>query len=198
MPTAELPLAVPAPQRADAARNRLLILEAAERLIEEHGVERVSMDAIAAEAGVGKGTVFRRFGDRASLMHSLLDERERELQEELIRGAPPLGPGAPPAERLVAFGQRLAEHLEATGDLVLAAESGTRWARYNAPVYAFYRVHVAALVREVDPEADADYLAEVLLAPLAADFFLYLRRGRAFEPARIAAGYEELVRRLCG
>lgn len=198
MATAELPLAAPTRQRADAARNRLLILEAAERLIEEHGVERVSMDAIAAEAGVGKGTVFRRFGDRASLMHSLLDERERGLQEELIRGAPPLGPGAPPVERLVAFGRRLGEHLEATGDLVLAAESGTRWARYNAPVYAFYRVHVTALVRETDPQVDADYLAEVLLAPLAADFFLYLRRGRAFDPARFAAGYEDLVRRLLG
>ena len=47
-------------ERADAQRNRLKVLSAAERLFACHGVENVSMDAIAAEAGVGKGTLFRR------------------------------------------------------------------------------------------------------------------------------------------
>src|SRR5947208_14919369 len=106
-------------ERADAARNRLLILGAAHALVEERGAEHVSMEAIATAAGVGKGTLFRRFGDRVGLMHALLDERERELQEELIRGAPPLGPGAPAVERLVAFGRRLVQHLELNGELLL-------------------------------------------------------------------------------
>src|SRR3954453_24235843 len=83
-------------ERADAARNRRRILAAAARLFEERGVERTSMEAIASEAGVGKGTLFRRFGDRAGLVHALLDERERAFQEALIRGDAPLGPGAPP------------------------------------------------------------------------------------------------------
>ena len=55
------------PERADAARNRGKVLAAAERLFAERGPSRVSMDAVAAEAGVGKGTLFRRFGDRAGL-----------------------------------------------------------------------------------------------------------------------------------
>jgi AcrR family transcriptional regulator len=54
------------------------------------------MDAVAAEAGVGKGTLFRRFGDRAGLAVALLDERERDLQAAVLSGPPPLGPGAPP------------------------------------------------------------------------------------------------------
>ena len=58
------------PERADAARNRRRILAAAEKLFAENGVSCTSMDAIAAEAGVGKGTLFRRFGDRASLAWS--------------------------------------------------------------------------------------------------------------------------------
>src|SRR4051794_17490432 len=101
----ELPVldGLPPRVRADAAKNRELILAAAERLFERRGVDQVSMDQIAHEAGVGKGTLFRRFGARASLARALLDERERRFQDELIRGAPPLGPGAPPAERLVAF-----------------------------------------------------------------------------------------------
>ena len=183
-------------ERADAARNRLRILAAAERLIEAHGADGVSMEAIAAEAGVGKGTLFRRFGDRVGLMHALLDERERELQDEMIRGEPPLGPGAPAVERLVAFGRRLIDHLEANGDLILAAETGGRWRRLSASVYAFHRAHVAALVRESGTECDVDYTADALLAPLGADFYLYMRRVRELPQARIAGGYEAMVRRL--
>jgi AcrR family transcriptional regulator len=185
-------------ERADAARNRRRILAAAARLFEERGVEQVSMEAIASEAGVGKGTLFRRFGDRSGLVHSLLDEREREFQESLIRGEAPLGPGAPPLERLCAFGHRLIDHLEQHGDLLLAAETGGRWVRFNARVYAFYRAHVAMLVREIDPALDVDYMAEALLAPLGADIFLYMRRVREMPPARIAEGYDQLLRRLFG
>jgi AcrR family transcriptional regulator len=183
-------------ERADAARNRRLILAAAERLIDERGVENVSMEAIATAAGVGKGTLFRRFGDRVGLMHSLIDTRERELQEELIRGEPPLGPGAPAVERLVAFGHRLLEHLDLNGDILLAAESGGAWVRFNAPVYVFYRTHLLTLVREAAPDADSEYLADVLLAPLAADFHLYQRRARGLALERVQASYEQLVRGL--
>src|SRR3954451_8259904 len=80
-------------ERADAARNRRRILAAAAELIEENGVERVSMDAMPAQAGVGKGTLFRRFGDRSGLVMALLDEHTREFQDALIRRAPPVGPG---------------------------------------------------------------------------------------------------------
>lgn len=86
--------------RADAARNRLRVLAVAERLYAERGAGRVSMDDVAAAAGLGKGTVYRAVGDRAGLAFALLDARERDLQEAVLRGAPPpLGPGAPPEER---------------------------------------------------------------------------------------------------
>src|ERR1700761_2541474 len=100
----ELPVVGSPSVRSDAARNRMLILAAAEWLFAEDGVHCTSMDAIAAEAGVGKGTLFRRFGDRATLALAVLDESERALQDGLISGPPPLGPGAPPCERLIAFG----------------------------------------------------------------------------------------------
>ena len=54
-------------ERGDAARNRELLLAAARKLIAERGPDAVTMDDIAAEAGVGKGTLFRRFGNRAGL-----------------------------------------------------------------------------------------------------------------------------------
>src|SRR4051794_21084817 len=95
----ELMRTPPPKERADAARNRVKVLDAAARLFAEQGVDAVSMDAIATEAGVGKGTLFRRFGDKAGLAVALLDERERVLQEAILRGPAPLGPGAAGPER---------------------------------------------------------------------------------------------------
>jgi AcrR family transcriptional regulator len=183
-------------ERADAARNRRRILASAARLIEERGVEHVSMDAIAEHAGVGKGTLFRRFGDRSGLVMALLDERTRAFQDELIRGAPPLGPGAPAVERLAAFGRGMLGLLEAHGEMLHAAELGARWVRGETGVYALYRTHLAMLVREAAPELDDEYLAEALLAPLSPETFLYLRKGRDLPLERIEAGYEQLVTRL--
>src|SRR5450759_614817 len=63
----------PRPERADAVRNRLAILEAAEALVARRGAGCVTMDEVACAARVGKGTLFRRFGDRCGLMRALLD-----------------------------------------------------------------------------------------------------------------------------
>jgi AcrR family transcriptional regulator len=187
-------------ERADAARNRDRILCAAARLFEEtDDPNLVTMDAVAAAAGVGKGTVFRRFGDRASLMRSLLNEEESSFQESVIRGDPPLGPGAPPTERLIAFSRARFELLERHGLMMAAAEASERGdARFDAPVYVFYRSHINMLVREANPACDADYLTEALLAPLSATQFVYQRRARGMSVERIAAAYEYLVRRLLG
>jgi AcrR family transcriptional regulator len=185
------------PLRADAARNRDKVLAAAEKLFALHGPTCVSMDAVAAEAGVGKGTLFRGFGDRAGLVLALLTEQERRLQEDVIRGPAPLGPGAPPAERLIAFGERLFEHYLSHGELIAAAESSGA-IRYRSAPFNVYRTHVQMLVREAAPHADWEYLADVLMASLRADHCRYLREIREMSDERMAAGWADLVRRLLG
>jgi AcrR family transcriptional regulator len=181
--------------RADAARNRDKVLAAAEKLFAEHGPSCVSMDAVAAEAGVGKGTLFRGFGDRAGLVLALLTEQERRLQEDVIRGPAPLGPGAPPVDRLVAFGERLFEHFTQHGELIAAAEAKVGL-RYRSAPFNFYRTHVQLLVREAAPDADWEYLSDVLMASLRADHLLYLREIRGLSDERLTAGWADLVRRL--
>ena len=193
----ELPVVGAEPhERADAVRNRKRILGAAERLFAQRGVDCVSMDAIATEAGVGKGTLFRRFGDRASLVRTLLETRERGFQEAFIRGPAPLGPGAPPTERLVAFGHAFLDHAEATGELLLAAESGAPGQRFRAPVYGAYRAHLMSLIRAGAPDLDAGYIADCLLAPLSAELLMHQRRGRGVPLEQLKAGWESLARRL--
>ena len=85
------------PLRSDAVRNRRAVLAAARELVERDGAERLRIGDVARRAGVGPGTVYRSFGSKRELLLGLVDDRERELQEELLRGAPPLGPGAPAA-----------------------------------------------------------------------------------------------------
>ena len=184
--------------RADAVRNRALILATADRLFREHGVDHVSMDAIACGAGVGKGTLFRRFGDRSSLVRALLEERETEFQEAFIRGAPPLGPGAPPADRLVAFGHALLDFTACHGELLLAAETGGAGLRYRTSVYGAYRAHLVLLVRAGAPELDAGYTADALLGMLGAELVMHQLRGRGLELAELKDGFEAVARRVLG
>jgi AcrR family transcriptional regulator len=193
-PLHELPVLEPeAGERADAARNRERILCAARRLFAERGAACVSMDEIADAAGVGKGTLFRRFGSRASLAAAVLSEREREFQEQIIRGEPPLGPGAAPQERLVAFGEALLDTLELHSELLLTAELGA--ARFAHPAYRVQRLHVTLLLREADPECDAEVLADSLMAAFGAELFVHLRAVRGVPLERLKDAWRELVRR---
>jgi AcrR family transcriptional regulator len=190
----DLPLIEPdGAERQDAARNRERILCAAQRLFDERGAGCVSMDDVAVAAGVGKGTLFRRFGSRASLAAAVLSERERIFQEAVIRGEPPLGPGAPPAERLIAFGEAMLDTLEAHFELLLAAETGP--ARYTHPAYAVHRLHVTLLLAEAHPGCDAELLADSLLSALGAELFVYLRRVREMPLGRLKEGWRALVQR---
>jgi AcrR family transcriptional regulator len=188
----ELPVIEPeTSERTDAARNRERILCTARRLFDERGAGCVSMDEVAVAAGVGKGTLFRRFGSRASLAAAVLSERERDFQEEFIRGEPPLGPGASPAERLTAFGEAMLDTLEAHSELLLAAETGP--ARYTHPAYAVHRLHVTLLLREADPGCDAELRADTLLAALGAELFIYLRKVRGMDLDRLKDGWRRHV-----
>jgi AcrR family transcriptional regulator len=192
-----LPVAdAPRPERADAAENRRRVLAAACRLFADHGAINVSMDQVAAAAGVGKGTLFRRFGDRAGLARAVLSDHEAQLQDALIRGAPPVGPGAPPRERLLAFGRAYLGFLEANSDTLLAAEYGATPAiRQASAPYAFYRTHVTLLLREAGC-GSAEYLADVLLAPLSSATFKYHREQRGLSVAELVDAYADLVGRL--
>jgi AcrR family transcriptional regulator len=187
----------PRPERADARRNRLKVLEAAERLFAEQGVKNVSLDAIAAAAGVGKGTVFRRFGDRAGLAVALLDEREVELQAKILSGPPPLGPGAPAVERVTAFLDAYLELLDRHVELFIDSENASDGARYRIGSYRLWHRHLAILVAEARPELDADYTAHFILAPLAADLHDALR-SEGFDLARMQSGLRASVTRLLG
>ena len=189
----------PAPEeanlRADAARNRARLLEAAARLIAEQGVAGVTMEAVAAAAQVGKGTVFRRFGDRTGLLMALLDHSARQLQADFMAGPPPLGPGAPALDRLRAFGvavlYRSAEQL----DLQLAAQPEPE-RRYDHPAFGALLGHVVMLLRQIVPDGDCELLSHTLMAWLDPARIHHLTRRRGMPMERLETGWIDLVARV--
>ncbi|MER5781759.1 helix-turn-helix domain-containing protein [Streptomyces mobaraensis] len=187
------------PERADAARNRRAILNAAERLLTQFPPHRVSVERIAAEAGVGKGTVFHRFGSRAGLMRDLMLERALALREAVTDGPPPLGPGAPARERLFAFVDAVVEvagrnkGLLATLGRDAAAIGGSEEdARKQESVYGFWHDHLSRLIAEERPDLDAELLAHALLATLGhGPVVRLLSEGGAARVAAVLRGLAE-------
>jgi AcrR family transcriptional regulator len=168
--------------RADASRNEIRVLDAARRLAGEGGAQSLTIAQVAHEAGVGKATVIRRFGDKAGLIAALLGDQERRLQDQIIRGRPPLGPGAPPLDRIDAFLGALTRLYVRELGLVYASETASPGARYRTGAHHAWRHHLALLVREARPDLDAELVAHVLLAPLAAESLATLRRPSELVP----------------
>ncbi|KGI67591.1 TetR/AcrR family transcriptional regulator [Mycolicibacterium rufum] len=184
------------PERGDAARNRALLVDAARRLVSERGAESVTTDDIAAAAGVGKGTLFRRFGSRAGLMMVLLDEDEKALQQAFLFGPPPLGPGAAPADRLRAYGrERLA--FVATHHALLSDVGRDPQMRFNPPMMLQHS-HVRMLLEQAGTTGDLDAQTTALLALLDADYVHHETTDRGRTLGDLGDGWETLVGKLCG
>lgn len=181
-------------ERADAARNREAVLRATERLLAEGGGDHVSLDRVAALAGVGKGTVFRRFGSRAGLLQALLEERSRELREAIADGPPPLGPGAPARERLHAFLDGLGAIAEGNAVLLAAHEQACAPDKYADPGYRRWHRHLGSLFAAERPDLDADFLAHALLAVFDGDLVRHLTTPG--DPRRFTRSVQDLATAL--
>lgn len=182
-------------ERADAVRNRERVLTAAARLYADCGVEQVSMDAIAEAAGVGKGTLYRRFADKAALAAALLDSRESEIQAAILSGPPPLGPGAPPTERLAAFANAYLTYVHQHADLVRLSQTASPGARLRTGAHRFWRQHCNYLLREAgapDPRLRADSL----LAALSAEMIQHWTQQDRQDLGQLSQALQRLARSL--
>jgi AcrR family transcriptional regulator len=196
MSESALPLAGVRRERADAAANRQRILDAARRLLRERGPDGLTMQAVATEAGVGKGTVFHRFGDRDGLTAALIDEYMRDFQDRFLHGDPPLGPGAPPRERLEAFFVELIEIQVAHLELALAAERVAP--EQMTPAYATLIVHITRLIAQIDPDLDASILATYLLSAFSPPILNIMYKHNGVTVPQLQRAAVQLLRGVTG
>jgi AcrR family transcriptional regulator len=193
----------PPAERADAARNRRHLLATAREILAEQGSGQLTMDGLAERAGLGKGTVFRRFGTRAGIFQALLDDEERDFQQAVLSGPPPLGPGATPLDRLIAYGRARTGFLISHRGIARAALDGREQvpAGRQSPMS---REHIRFLLAGMRLAAvDLDVLAIQLTAALDGPPLLFLSSDLLDEDAadvtaRLGRGWEDLARRITG
>jgi AcrR family transcriptional regulator len=188
-------------ERADAARNRRRVVEAARMLFAEKGVTAVNMEDVARAAGVGKGTLYRRFPNKGLLCQELLDEPTRRFQEEVLRLL--AKKDKDPLEKLEAFLDRLVWFTEENLDLLYGGyetlSGEERLAYLEHPAREWLRGTASGLLRasiragHLDAGTDVEYLADALLAPLNVDLFYHQRRDSGISVERISAGLRSLV-----
>ncbi|WP_431899269.1 TetR/AcrR family transcriptional regulator [Nonomuraea sp. bgisy101] len=154
--------------RSDATRNREAILRAAEELLATG--ESVSLDRVAEAAGVGKGTVFRRFGNRTGLFQELLAERAERLAARIAAEDPAI----PASERLFGFLDELADLAGRNIALFAAHERACAEDKYADPTYLRWHAHVTALIAEARPDRDAGFLAHTVLACFGGELVRHL------------------------
>jgi AcrR family transcriptional regulator len=198
----DLPWGAPAPERADAARNRQQLLASARTMLAEGGPDTITMDALAERSGLGKGTVFRRFGTRAGIFEALLDDDERAFQAQVLAGPPPLGPGGSPLDRLIAYGQARIRFLTEHREIARAALDGRRRIPAGAQTPLSWS-HIRMLLAQIDRgPADLEILALQLTAALDGPLLFYLSatdldRSPGKVGRQLDEGWQELVRRVC-
>jgi len=192
----------PQAERADAARNRLHLLATARQMLAEQGQDRLTMDGLAERAGLGKGTVFRRFGTRAGIFQALLDDDERAFQQRVLSGPPPLGPGAAPQERLIAYGRARAGFMVGRREIARAALDGSQPipVGQRAPMS---QIHIRVLLGQLSlGGVDLDMLTVQLAAALDGPVLLYLSSDELTDAVdeleqRIGQAWQDLVERVC-
>ncbi len=178
------------PRRGRPPVPRERVLAATDALFTNaEGPQAVSMEAIAAAAGAGKGTLFRAFGSREGLLDALWTAKLAALREAVESGEAPLGPGAPSSERIVAFLDTLLTFKLENRHLMRARELSTVGLR-QSDHYRWMHGLLRSLIEDAAPEATTDYAeysAHALLSAMYIDLLEeLLAAGRTPEDIRTA------------
>ncbi len=155
------------------------------------------MDAVAAKAGVGKGTVFRRFSSREGLMGALLNFSETEWQASVISG-PAAARAGRAADGAAAGLRSLPARVHPASCRADPRRRPGRPARGRYAAYSFAAMHVRYLLGELGVGGDIALLATALLAPLEMPILQQQVRVEGIPVERVYDGWVDLARRIVG
>ncbi len=205
----EPPLLHERSERRDASEHRRRILEVARHLFAMHGVDFVSMHQIARAAGVGQGTLYRRYTNKGELCVDLLREQHERFIQEIATQLTTKAT-SPALEKLDSVLTHIITILEEQGALLGPANipdmrgsqceetsASRRFSFQDTPLYRWLYSLVAGLLteavqREELVELDVPYTADAILATFHPMFYRFQRFERGFSSERILQG----VRRI--
>ena len=196
-------------ERRDAAEHRRRILEVARHLFAEHGVNAVSMHQIAMAAGIGQGTLYRRYAHKGELCMDLLHEHYERFVEEIATQLAATAT-SPALERLESVLAKIVALLEEQGAM-LGPVAGTdmrdgqcnesdlsRHISYQrTPWYLWLHELFAGLLTEAVERGelaslDVPYTVDAILAALHPAFYRFQRQERGFTSERILQGLRHI------
>jgi AcrR family transcriptional regulator len=184
------------PERRDAAENRQRILETARQLFAEQGVENVTMHQIAKAAGIGQGTLYRRYANKGELCFALLRVSFAEMCNQVDQALAKSESKSRLAQ-LDDLLKQLVNFIENQIPLIGVIETGDGIKKhkspYRNPLYDWAHQTVSRLLQEAIAQAeilplDTIYTADALLAALNADMYRFQRLDRGFTPEQILQG----------
>lgn len=181
------------PPRADAARNHKRLLSTARQLFQEEGVAAVTMSAVAKAAGVGKGTLYRHFPDKAQLCHALLDEAMRDFQQRTIQE---LQGGRDPLEHLRWFLWQAVVYVDQYSDLLREAAITGEDTNLQHPAHIWWRQTILSLLNRMHVVGDVSYTADVLYVLLDVQTIRFQREAMNYDLQRIVDGIMLVLERL--
>ncbi|HLQ10907.1 MAG TPA: TetR/AcrR family transcriptional regulator [Ktedonobacteraceae bacterium] len=196
-------------ERRDAAEHRQRILEVARHLFAEHGVNAVSMHQIAMAAGIGQGTLYRRYAHKGELCMDLLHEHYERFVEEIATQLAATAT-SPALERLESVLAKIVALLEDQGAM-FGPVAGTemrdgqcnesdisRHISYQrTPWYLWLHELFAGLLTEAVERGelaslDVPYTVDAILATLHPAFYRFQRQERGFTSERILQGLRHI------
>jgi AcrR family transcriptional regulator len=181
-----------APGRADARRNRAILLKTALDLFTEHGVDDVSMTAIAEAAEVGKGTLYRHFTNKADLCNALLDEDMRELQAEVLAY---LRAQDDPLDKLKWALERIVDFV-CRNEALLRVHPEARGLELDHQAHFWWRQTIAGLLGQIHPGTDVRYETDMLYVMLDVRTIHFQRTILGYDRDFIVDGLRRAVDKL--
>ncbi len=183
-------------ERRDALENRQRILETAQHLFDEHGVEAVSMNQITQTAQLGPGTLYRHYRNKSELCWDLIKDHIGQLFEDIAGYLAQHAQDAAP-QRLRGTVHLLIQFREKKLQLLAGVErdpSRQVWpSRTPSPLYQDLHDIFVQLFREMagnPSDADSVFKADVLLTVLQSDSYVFHRDVRGYSA-------DQLLEQIC-
>ncbi len=179
-------------ERRDYQENQRIILQSAQQLFDAHGMDNVSMRQIAQLAGIGQGTLYRRYAHKGELcldimkasMCRIVDEMQGylyESKEQTIRHK---------LENIIELMLGYVENQSKNLNAIKAPSCDENFIIFSTPLYKSIHAILCGLLEEALQEQgratlDPVYTADAIIAMFAPQLYVYQRNVRGYSKDEI-------------